>query len=120
MLHMVEERAGRNMTARAAETSILRKRPIEEYFSALFGVAGVRIQFSARTKARVGQKINILDIGHQSIEYGGSGFRTGELAYDHVADKVAQRRYPSVMSIGREITRATQARNPYRIENEIV
>ena len=94
VLRVVKERAGWNVTAGAAETGIMGKRPVEKRFAAPLSVAGIRIQFTARTETGVGQKIDVLDVSDQRIEHGGGGLRTGKFADDDIMNKIAQRSRP--------------------------
>ncbi len=61
-----------------------------------------------------------MKIGDKAVENGRRRLRTGKFADNDGAHELAQRGDPSVMSIGREIAHPAQARNPHRIEHEII
>ena len=120
MLPVIDEGSGRNMAGGAAQARIMRERLCEQRFAAAFGVADPADQPPGRTKTRIRQEIDVLDVGDDGVENGGRRLGSGELVDDDVADEVAQRRHPAVGAIGREIARAAQARNPDRIEHAVV
>ena len=112
MLLVIDEDAGGNMTAGAAQARIVRKRLHEQRFAATLQFADLSDQSAAGTKAGIGQEVDILDIGDDGIEGNRGRFRPGKLVDDNVVDEIAQRWHPAVVAIGRKIACAAQARDP--------
>jgi len=75
---------------------------------------------AAGTEAWIRQEIDILDIGDDGVENGGRRLGSWNSLNDDVVDEIAQRGHAAVDAIGRERARAAQARDPDRIEHEIV
>jgi len=67
----------------------MRKRPVEKRLSTPLGIVGVGNQRSTKAKTWIGQKIDVPDIGDQTVEDGGRRLRTGKLDDNHIADKIA-------------------------------
>src|SRR6202012_2739216 len=120
VLLVIDKCRRRNVTAGAAQRRIVRKGLIEEHFAAPFRLTRRAVQFAARSEARVGQEIDVLDIGNHGIKYYGRRFRTGEFRDNDVTNKISQRFSPPIVSIWSEISRAAQTWNPDRIKHEVV
>ena len=96
------------------------ERLVEQRLAAARGIGGFVGQAAADAEFRIGQKGDFLDVGFQRVEHLLRRLRSGEFIDDGVADEIAQRGKATVMSIGREIFRPTQARRRHRVDHAIV
>ncbi len=119
MLQMIDKGAGRHVASATAEARIVWKRLDEQRFAAPFGQAGLRCQSPSRSKSRIGQEIDVLDVNDHGAEHCGRRLGTGELIDDDVVNEVAQRGHPAVMAVGSQITRTAQARDRDRVEQRL-
>src|ERR1700749_756369 len=89
MLPVIEKGSRRYMAAGAAHGGIMWKRLGEQRFAATFRLVNRSDQPAAGTQARIGQKVDILDIGDDSVEDGRGRLGACELIDDDVANEIA-------------------------------
>ncbi|GCC46949.1 hypothetical protein chiPu_0031163, partial [Chiloscyllium punctatum] len=117
--HLVVESSPRNVTAGAAQLGLLRERLEEQRLATVLGHACLRAEPAAGRDLRIGEEVDVVDIGDEAVENLVARPRPGKLVDDDIIDELAQRGDAAVMSIGREEAGAPQARNPDRIEDAV-
>jgi hypothetical protein len=119
MPQMIGESAGRDVTSGTAEMRLVRERLEKQRLAAAFGVTRLGSKAAAGLDLRIWKKIDVVDVGHQGVEDGGTRLRAGKLVDNDTMDEVAQRGDTAIMAVRRQKARAAQTWDPDRVENAV-
>src|SRR4051812_42404391 len=117
MLPMIDKGLRRLMTARATQTRVMRKRAIEELLAVLLGTRHGTCQVTAGAEARVGHKVDIVDIGYERIQCFRGRLSACEFVDDHVTYKISQGISSAIVAVRSQQMRAPQTGDRQRIQH---